>query len=92
MNGQRSTVDITSGLQLGRAEVLRGLRNFLDKDRPENHSTDLLKEAAYIPPSEIGNDLCSTRQNGAVSRVTLGRLPRDGAERVRAFPSATMPS
>ena len=28
-----STADITSGLQLGRAEVLRGLRNFLNMDR-----------------------------------------------------------
>ena len=39
-----STADITSGLQLGRAEVLRGLRNFLNMDRPEHHSTDRLKE------------------------------------------------
>ena len=38
-----STVDITSGLQLGREEVLRGLRNFLNMDRPEHHSTDRLK-------------------------------------------------
>ena len=30
-----STADITSGLQLGRAEVLRGLRNFLNMDRPQ---------------------------------------------------------
>ena len=33
-----STTDITSGLQLGRAGVLRGLRNFLNMDRPEHHS------------------------------------------------------
>ena len=47
-----STADITSGLQLGRAkvlrglraEVLRGLRNILKIDRPEHHSTDRLKE------------------------------------------------
>ena len=39
-----STADITAGLQLGRAEMLRGLRNFLCKDRPEHHSTDHLKE------------------------------------------------
>ena len=38
-----STADITSGLQLGRAEVLRGLRNFLNTDKPEHHSTDRLK-------------------------------------------------
>ena len=28
----------------GRAEVFRGLRNFLNMDRPEHHSTDRLKE------------------------------------------------
>ena len=39
-----STADITSGLQLGRAEVLRGLRNFLNMDRPEHHNIDRLKE------------------------------------------------
>ena len=39
-----STADITSGLQLGRAEVLRGLRNFLNTDKPEHHSIDRLKE------------------------------------------------
>ena len=39
-----STADIASGLQLGRAEVLRGLRNFLNIDRPEHCSIDRLKE------------------------------------------------
>ena len=39
-----STADITSGLQLGRAEMLRGLRNFLNTDKPEHHSIDRLKE------------------------------------------------
>ena len=39
-----STADITSGLQLGRAEVLRGLRNFLNTDKPDHHSIDRLDE------------------------------------------------
>ena len=39
-----STAHITSSLQLGRAEVLRGLRNFLNMNRPEHHSIDRLKE------------------------------------------------
>ena len=39
-----STADITSGLQLGRTEVLRGLRDFLNMDRSEHHITDHLKE------------------------------------------------
>ena len=94
-----STADITSGLQLGRAEVLRGLRNFLSTDKPEHHSIDRLKERGV----EKGSSRHSTLQGrersvfnqtniGTVSRATLGRLLRDGAERVWAFPSATMPS
>ena len=39
-----STTDTTSGLQLGRAKVFRGLRNFLNTYRPEHHITDRLKE------------------------------------------------
>ena len=94
-----STADITSGLQLGRAEMLRGLRNFLNMDRPEHHSTDRLKETGV----EKGSGRRSTLQGrersvfnqtniGTVSRAVLGRLLGDGAERVWAFPSATMPS
>ena len=41
-----STADITSGLQLGRVEVLRGLRNFLNMARPEHHSTDRLQKGS----------------------------------------------
>ena len=98
-NRLASTADITSGLQLGRAEVLRGLRNFLNMVRPEHHSTDCLTERGV----EKGNGRHSTLQCrersvfnqaniGTVSRATLGKLLRDGAERVWAFPSATMPS
>ena len=94
-----STADITSGLQLGRAEVLRGLRNFLNTDKPEHHSTDHLKERGV----EKGSGRHSTLQGrqrsvfnqaniGIVSRATLGKRLRDEAERVWAFPSATMPS
>ena len=86
------TADITSGLQLGRAGVLRGLRNFLSTDKPEHHSTDRLKERGV----EKGSGRHSTLQGpersvfnqtniGTVSRATLGRLLRDGAERVWAF-------
>ena len=94
-----NTTDITSGLQLGRAEVLRGLRKFLNMDRPEHHSIDRLKERGV----EKGSGRHSTLQgrersvfkqtnSGTVSMATLGRLLRDWAERVWAFPSATMPS
>ena len=84
-----STTDITSGLQLGRAEVLRGLRNLLNMDRPEHHSTDRLKERGV----EKGSSRHSTLQGwersvfnltniGAVSRATLRRLLRGVTERV----------
>ena len=77
----------------------RGLRNFLSTDKPEHHSIDRLKERGV----EKGSGRHSTLQGrersvfnqtniGTVSRATLGRLLRDGAERVWAFPSATMPS
>ena len=85
-------------LQFGRAEVLRGLRNFLKMDSPEHLSIDRLKERGV----EKGSDRHFTHRGrerfvfnqtniGTVSRATLGRLLRDGAERVWVFPSAMMP-
>ena len=65
-----STADITSGLQFGRTEVLRGLGNFLT-----GHSITALiawrkeewrKEAADIPPSKVEISLCSTRHISAL--------------------------
>ena len=73
----------TSDLQLGRAEMLRGLRNILNMDRPDNHSIDRLKEGELeketvdVSPTEVGTDLCSTRlkkKEKKNSRATLGRL------------------
>ena len=85
-NRLESTADITSGLQLGRAEVLRGLRNFLNMDKPEHHSFDRPKERGV----EKGSDRHSTLQGrersvfnqtntGTASRATLGRLLKDGS-------------
>ena len=82
-----STADITSSLQLGRSEVLRGLRNFLNIDRPEHHSIDHLKgrgvEKGSIWHSTLqGRERSVVNQTdiGTVSRATLGRLLRDEAE------------
>ena len=93
------TADITSGLQLGRVEVLRGLRNFLNMDRPEHHSTDRLKERGVDIESGRHFTLQGRKRSvfnqtniGTVSRATLGRLLRDGAECIWAFSSTTMPS
>ena len=74
-----STADITSGLQLGRAAVLRGLKNFLNTDKPEHHSIYRMKERGV----EKGSGRHSTLQGrersvfnqaniGTVSRATLG--------------------
>ena len=82
-----STAHITSGMKLGMAQVLRGLRSCLNMDRPEHHSIDHLMERGV----EKGNCRHSTHQGrersvfnqtniGTVSRVTLGRLLRDRAE------------
>ena len=57
-----STADITSGLQLGRAEVLRSLRNFLNSIDRYSLKEEWRKEAAGIPPSKVENDSCSNRQ------------------------------
>ena len=94
-----STASITSGLLLGRVEVLRDLRNFLNMDRPQHHSIDRLKERGVEKGSGRhfslrGRERSAFNQTntGTVSRATLGRLLRDGAEHVWAFPSATMSS
>ena len=87
-----STADTTSGLQLGRAEVLRGLRNFLNMDRPEHYSIDRLKERGVEKGSGRHSTLQGREQSVfnqanivTVSRATLGRLLRDGAESVWSF-------
>ena len=84
-----SAADITSGLHLGRAEVLRGLRNFLNMNRPEHHSIDCLKERGVEKGSGRHSILqgrerskLSQRNIGTVSMATLGRLLRDGAEQM----------
>ena len=94
-----STADITSGLQLGRAQVLRGLRNFLNIDRPEHHSIDCLKKRGVEKASARHSTLQGQEQSvfnqtntGTISRATLGRLLRDRAEYIWAFLSPTMSS
>ena len=89
------TAYITFGLQLCKTEVLRGLRNFLNMDRPEHCSIDRQKERGV----EKGSGRHSTLQGqegfvfnqtniGTVSRETAVR----GAERVWAFLRTTVPS
>ena len=96
MKGGRlaSAIDtsISSGLQLCRTVALQGLGNFLNMVRPEHHSIDRLKERRAEKGSGRHSTLRGrersvfnqTKNIGTVSRATLGRLLRDGAERVRA--------
>ena len=66
------TADVTFDLQLGRAEVLRGLRNCLNMDRPKRHSFDCLEDRRAEKGSgqhstlQGLDDLCSTRQTFAL--------------------------
>ena len=63
-----SSAHIASGLKLCLAEVLRGLRNFLSMTGQSTTALIALrkegwrKEAPGIPSSDVGFDLCSTRQ------------------------------
>ena len=72
--------------------MLKGLRNFLNMDRLEHHSTDHLKERGVEKGSGRHSPLrgrvpsvLNQTNIGTVSKATLGRLLRDGAERVWAF-------
>ena len=98
-NKLASTVDILSGLQFGKVEMLRGLRNFLNMDRPEHHSKDCLKERGVENESSQysalqGREWSEFNQTNicTVLRATLRRLQIDRVEQMWAFPSATMPS
>ena len=88
----------SSGLQIDRAEVIRGWRNFLNMDRPEHPSIDCLKERGVEKGSGRHSTLRGRERSvfnqtniGTVSRATLSRLLRDREKRVWAFPSTTMP-
>ena len=69
-----NTANITTGLQLGRAEVLRGLRNFQNMDIPEHHSIgyqkekEWRKEAVNIAPSEVG------RKRSVFNQTNIGTV------------------
>ena len=43
-----STAGITSGLQLSRAEALRGLRNFLNLERPDHHRRSCMLDVSAL--------------------------------------------
>ena len=60
MDRRISTTDTCMVYQLGRAEMIRCLRDFLNKDRPEYHNTDCRMEkrsGELKRASEVGNGL-----------------------------------
>ena len=85
----------TSGLLLGRSEVLRSLRYYLRAQSQGHHTIGHLKERgvergsarrSYLKGRERA--IVSQTNIVTVSKATLGKLLRDGVERIWAFPSA----
>ena len=69
------TADITSGLQLGRSEVLRGLRNFLNMDKPEHHSIDRLKERG-VEKGSGRHPTLQGRERSGFNQANIGTVSR----------------
>ena len=83
---------LTSGSLLGRSEVLRSLRHNLRAQRQAHHTIDRLEERGVERGSARrsslkGRERAIVNQTniGTVSKATLGKLLRDGVERIRAF-------
>ena len=88
---------ITGGLHLGRSEVVRSLRHSLRAQNQGHHTIDRLEEGGVERgsaqrPSLRGRERAIVNQMGTVSKETSGKLPRDGVERIWAFPSSYIPS
>ena len=93
---------LTSGSLLGRSEVLRRLRHYLRAQSQGHHSIDRLEENATLHQvingamsfarrsSLKGRERAIVNQTNirTVSKAALGKLLRDGVERIRALPSA----
>ena len=87
--------DGASGLLLGRSEVLRSLRHYLRAQSRGHHTTDHLEERGVQRGSARRSSLKGRERDidnqtniGTVSKATLGKLLRDGVERIWAFQSA----
>ena len=86
---------LTSGLLLGRSEVFRGLRHYLTTQSQGHHTIDRLEErdverGSARRSSLKGRERAIVSQTNieTISKTTLGKLPRDGVERIWAFPNA----
>jgi len=87
---------LTSGLLIGRSEVLRSLRHYLRAQSQGHHTTDGLEErgaerGSARRSSMKGRERAIVNQTtiGTVSKATLGKPRRNGVERILwVFPSA----
>ena len=95
------TSDITSDSQLSRAEVLRDFRSRLSMGRPKTPQPELQNSEEkkwptfHTPRSRticVPQDKHRYCLEGSFKGVGGRALPRDGAERVWAFPDSTMSS
>ena len=84
----------TSGLLLGRSEVLRSLRHYLRTQRQGHHTIDSLEERGVERGSarrsslkERERAIVNQTNIGTVSKATLEKLLRDGVKRIWAFRS-----
>ena len=85
--GGQDKAAITSGLHLGRSEVLRNLRRYL-RAQSQGHTIDRLEERGMGRGSAGRSSLkgreraiVSQTNIGTVSKATLRKLLRDGVER-----------
>ena len=85
----------TRGLLLRRSEMLRSLRHYMWAQNQGHHTINRLEERCVERESSRRSSLkgreraiVSQTNTRTVSKAMLRKLLRDGAERIRAFPSA----
>ena len=85
----------TSGLLLGRSDVLRSLRRYLRAQNQGHHTIDRLEDGGVERGSARrssfkGPERAIVKQTniGTVSKANVEELLRDGVKRIWAFPTA----
>ena len=84
---------LTSGLLLGRYEVLRILRHYLRVQSQGYHTIDRLEETG-VERGSAKRSLLKGRERAIVSQTNIRTVSnlRDGVKRIWAFLSAGIPS